>query len=182
MAILSVRQWSTPQCDHLLSRLRCLNQTIRDAGLKLWLQRELEGYDPLSSLPWYRVLECRQRGLFRDRRTGRQHTSHINEGAIAQRDLGAVRFLLLRSPLASYLHGHPLELERWPAALLDQYHAQLIPEMTCLCAWKEPLLPVRETLIRGVDHVLDEYAPTLSHQLVECHRSLRAIQHRHWQI
>lgn len=96
-------------------------------------------------------------------------------------DLGAVRFLLLRSPLASYLHGHPLELERWPAALLDQYHAQLIPEMTCLCAWKEPLLPVRETLIRGVDHVLDEYALT-SHQLVECHRSLRAIQHRHWQI
>lgn len=174
--------FSVPQCDHLLCRLHGLQQTVSDEGLRLWLRRELEGYDVLSSLPWYRVLECRQRGLFLDRHSGRQHTCHIHEGSLQQSDVGGVRFLLLRGPLTDYLHGHPLELERWPTLLVDKYHAQLIPGMTCLYAWKEPLLPVRDTLIRGVDHVLQEYAPTLSHQLAECHRSLRAFQHRHWQI
>lgn len=173
---------STMQCGGLVERLRCLHQTALDTGLKLWLQRELEGYEPSSPLPWYRIIECRQRGLFQHLGTGRQHTCQINELTISQRDLADIKFLQVRGPLLAYLDCHALVLERWPDPLLSEYSKLLIPEHACLHAWKEPLVSIRDKLVLGVDQMLQEYVPTMSREMSDCHLSLRAIQHRRWQI
>ena len=47
---------STIQCTDLLERMHCLYQTAREASLKQWLQRELEGYEEMDALPWYRII------------------------------------------------------------------------------------------------------------------------------
>lgn len=173
---------STIQCSDLIVRMHCLYQTAREASLKQWLQRELEGYAQMDALPWYRVLECRQRGLFIHSRSGRQRTCHIHDDSLGQRDLNEVKFLLLRGPVAAYLDCHPLELERWPDELLEAYRRQLIPDHICLHAWREPVDSVKQRLLQGVDHMLQEYLPAMANEMCESNRSLRAIQHRHWQI
>ena len=173
---------STMQCGGLVERLRWLHQTALDTGLKLWLQRELDGYEEGALLPWYRIIECRQRGLFQHLASGRQQTCQINELAIGQRDLADIKFLLLRGPLCAYIDCHALVLERWPDALLNEYSELLIPDHTCLHAWKEPLVSIRDKLVLGVDQMLQEYVPTMSREMSDCHLSLRAIQHRRWHI
>ena len=173
---------STIQCGGLVERLRGLYQTSLEVGLKQWLQRELEGYEDEAALPWYRIIECRQRGLFQHLASGRQQTCQINELAIGQRDLADIKFLLLRGPLCAYIDCHALVLERWPDALLNEYSELLIPDHTCLHAWKEPLVSIRDKLVLGVDQMLQEYVPTMSREMSDCHLSLRAIQHRRWHI
>ena len=173
---------STMQCGGLVERLRWLHQTALDTGLKLGLQRELDGYEEGAPLPWYRIIECRQRGLFQHLASGRQQTCQINELAIGQRDLADIKFLLLRGPLCAYIDCHALVLERWPDALLNEYSELLIPDHTCLHAWKEPLVSIRDKLVLGVDQMLQEYVPTMSREMSDCHLSLRAIQHRRWHI
>ncbi len=173
---------STIQCGDLVERLRYLYQTTDEAGLKQWLQRELEGYEEEAALPWYRIIECRQRGLFQHVSSGRQHTCQINEQALNQRDLTQVRFLFLRGPLMAYLDCHALVLERWPEALLEEYRMILIPEHTCMHAWKEPVVSIKDKMVLGVDHMLQEYVPAMSNEMDCCNLSLRAIQHRRWQI
>ena len=137
---------STIQCGGLVERLRGLYLTSLEVGLKQWLQRELAGYADLDPLPWYRIVECRQRGLFQNIRSGKQQTCQINEQTLNQRDLAEIKFLFLRGPLIAYLDCHALVLERWPEVLLQ------------------------------------EYVPTMSREMAACNLSLRAIQHRHWQI
>lgn len=173
---------STIQCTDLLERMHCLYQTAREASLKQWLQRELEGYEEMDALPWYRIIECRQRGLFIHAHSGRQRTCHIHDDSLGQRDLNQVKFLLLRDPVSAYLDCHGLVLERWPDELLDAYRRQLIPDHICLHAWREPLGSVKEQLLLGVDHMLQEYLPAMAREMKQCNKSLRAIQHRHWQI
>ena len=173
---------STIQCGGLVERLRGLYLTSLEVGLKQWLQRELEGYEDEAALPWYRIIECRQRGLFQHLASGRQQTCQINELAIGQRDLADIKFLLLRGPLCAYIDCHALVLERWPDALLNEYSELLIPDHTCLHAWKEPLVSIRDKLVLGVDQMLQEYVPTMSREMSDCHLSLRAIQHRRWHI
>ena len=173
---------STVQCSGLVERLKCLHQTTDEMGLKQWLQRELEGYEDASALPWYRIIECRQRGLFQHAHSGRQQTCQINEQALSQRDLAQVRFLLLRGPLVAYLDCHALVLERWPNELLQEYRQILIPEHTCMHAWKEPVVSIKDKLVLDVDQMLQEYVPTMSREMDCCNLSLRAIQHRRWQI
>ena len=173
---------STVQCGELVERLKWLHQTTLENGLKQWLQRELEGYADMDALPWYRIIECRQRGLFIHSHSGRQRTFHIHDDTLGQRDLNQVKFLLLRGPVSAYLDCHVLVLERWPDELLDAYSRQLIPEHICLHAWREPIGSVKEKLLLGVDHMLQEYLPAMAREMCECNKSLRAIQHRHWQI
>ena len=112
---------STIQCGGLVERLRGLYLTSLEVGLKQWLQRELEGYENDAALPWYRIIECRQRGLFQHAINGRQQTCQINEQTLSQRDLAQIRFIFLRGPLIAYLDCHALVLERWPkkAELID---------------------------------------------------------------
>lgn len=173
---------STVQCGAMMERLRCLYQTARETSLKQWLQRELEGYHEMDALPWYRIVECRQRGLFLHTHSGHQQTCQIHDKALGQRDLNQLKFLLLRGSLDSYVECHTLELERWPDEILAAYSQQLIPGHVCLHAWREPLVPVREQLIRGVDLMLQEYVPAMRREMCECNLSLRAIQHRRWHI
>ena len=173
---------STIQCGGLVERLRGLYLTSLEVGLKQWLQRELEGYEDEAALPWYRIIECRQRGLFEHAINGRQQTCQINEQTLSQRDLAQIRFIFLRGPLIAYLDCHALVLERWPEELLEEYRAILIPEHTCIHAWKEPIVSIRDKLVLGVDNMLQEYVPTMSREMECCNLSLRAIQHRRWQI
>ena len=84
---------STIQCGGLVERLRGLYLTSLEVGLKQWLQRELAGYADLDPLPWYRIVECRQRGLFQNIRSGKQQTCQINEQTLNQRDLAEIKFL-----------------------------------------------------------------------------------------
>ncbi len=93
-----------------------------------------------------------------------------------------MRFLLLRGPLVAYLDCHALVLERWPNELLQEYRQILIPEHTCMHAWKEPVVSIKDKLVLGVDQMLQEYVPTMSREMDCCNLSLRAIQHRRWQI
>lgn len=173
---------STVQCGEMVDRLKWLHQTTLENGLKLWLQRELAGYADLDPLPWYRIVECRQRGLFQNIRSGKQQTCQINEQTLNQRDLAEIKFLFLRGPLIAYLDCHALVLERWPEVLLQEYQLTLIPDHTCKHAWKEPIVSVKDKLVLGIDHMLQEYVPTMSREMAACNLSLRAIQHRHWQI
>ncbi len=177
-----MRVLSTIKCGELVERLQSLHHTAREAGLRQWLQRELEGYQEMDSLPWYRVVECRQRGLFLHVASGRQRTCQIHEEALCQRHLNVVKFLQARGPLSDYLDCHALVLERWPDELLQAYSQLLIPEHLCLHAWKEPVLPVKEQLLHGVESMLKEYLPGMENEMRECGRSLRAIHHRHWRI
>ena len=173
---------STIQCGELVERLKWLHQTTLELSLKQWLQRELDGYAEADPLPWYRIVECRQRGLFQNIRNGRQQTCQIHDQALSQRDLADVKFLFVRGPLDAYLDCHALVLERWPDALLQEYRLLLIPEHACKHAWKEPIVSVKEKLVLGVDHMLQEYVPTMSREMENCNLSLRAIQHRRWQV
>jgi len=67
-------------------------------------------------------------------------------------------------------------------ALLEEYRQILIPEHTCMHAWKEPVVSIKDKLVLGVDQMLQEYVPTMSREMDCCNLSLRAIQHRRWQI
>ena len=96
--------------------------------------------------------------------------------------MAQIRFIFLRGPLIAYLDCHALVLERWPEELLEEYRAILIPEHTCIHAWKEPIVSIRDKLVLGVDNMLQEYVPTMSREMECCNLSLRAIQHRRWQI
>lgn len=69
-----------------------------------------------------------------------------------------------------------------PEVLLQEYQLTLIPDHTCKHAWKEPIVSVKDKLVLGIDHMLQEYVPTMSREMSACNLSLRAIQHRHWQI
>lgn len=64
---------------------------------------ELDGYENDAALPWYRIIECRQRGLFQHAINGCQQTCQINEQTLSQRDLAQIRFIFLRGPLIAYL-------------------------------------------------------------------------------
>ena len=168
--------------DELLRQLEHLRHTAQDPSLLLWLQRELEGYDVNDELPWYRIMECRQRGLFMQHGTAHQHTCQINEKCLCQRDMEQVRFLLVRGPLASYLECHTPTLERWPDTLLLEYSKHLIPEHVCLYAWKEPIDSVREHLLLGISSLLKQYVPSMHREMENPNRTLRSIQHRHWSV
>ncbi|WP_024871824.1 hypothetical protein [Tolumonas lignilytica] len=174
---------TTPiRCDELLRQLEHLQHTAQDSSLLLWLQRELEGYEANDELPWYRIMECRQRGLFMDRNTAHQQTCQINEKCLCQRDMERVRFLLIRGPLSSYLDCHAPTLERWPDSLLREYSQHLIPDQVCLYAWKEPIVSVREHLLMGVSSVLKQYVPSMCREMENANRSLRSLQHRQWWV
>jgi hypothetical protein len=174
---------TTPiRSDELLRQLEHLRHTAQDPSLLLWLQRELEGYDASDELPWYRIMECRQRGLFMQHGTAHQQTSQINEKCLCQRDMERVRFLLIRGPLSSYLDSHSPTLERWPDTLLREYSQHLIPEHVCLYAWKEPIASVREHLLLGISSLLQQYIPSMSREMENPNRSLRSLQHRQWWV
>jgi len=174
---------TTPiRSDELLRQLEHLRHTAQDASLLLWLQRELDGYDAVDELPWYRIMECRQRGLFMAHDAAHQQTCQINEKCLCQRDMERVRFLLVRGPLESYLDCHNPTLERWPDTLLREYSHHLIPEHVCLYAWKEPIASVREHLLLGVSSVLKQYIPSMCREMENPNRSLRTIQHRQWWV
>jgi len=173
---------SAIKCGELVERMQCLRHTAHEPGLKQWLERELDGYQEMDSLPWYRIIECRQRGLFLHVASGRQRTCQIHEQSLSQRHLNLVRYLQVRGPLCDYLECHALVLERWPDELLHAYSQLLIPEHICLHAWKEPVGSVKERLIYGVENMLKEYLPGMEREMSECGRSLRAIHHRHWHI
>ncbi len=168
--------------DELLRQLEHLYHTVQDPSLLLWLQRELEGYDETDELPWYRILECRQRGLFMHPGTAHQHTCQINDKCLCQRDLERVRFLLIRGALHNYLDCHTATLERWPDALLREYSQSLIPEHICLYAWKEPIVSIKDHLITGISCVLKQYVPSMCREMENPNRSLRSLQHRHWWV
>lgn len=122
---------TTPiRSDELLRQLEHLRHTAQDTSLLLWLQRELEGYDASDELPWYRIMECRQRGLFVQHGTAHQQTSQINEKCLCQRDMERVRFLLIRGPLSSYLDSHsPTHWNVGRIPLLREYSQHLIPRV-----------------------------------------------------
>ncbi|MFB0974532.1 MAG: hypothetical protein QMB71_00185 [Tolumonas sp.] len=175
-------QTTAIRSDELLRQLENLQHTVQDPSLLIWLQRELEGYDINDELPWYRIMECRQRGLFMHQGTAHQHTYQINEKCLCQRDMELVRFLLLRGPLSSYLDCHTPTLERWPDSLLREYSQHLIPEHVCLYAWKEPIASVREHLLTGICSLLKQYVPSMGPEMENPNRSLRCLQHRHWWV
>ena len=91
---------STVQCGEMVERLKWLHQTTLENGLKQWLQRELAGYADLDPLPWYRIVECRQRGLFQNIRSGKQQTCQINEQTLSfiPKLLGMLLTLILAGP------------------------------------------------------------------------------------
>ncbi len=175
-------QTTAIRSDELLRQLENLRHTAQDPSLLLWLQRELEGYGISDELPWYRIMEYRQRGLFMQQGTAHQHTYQINEKCLCQRDMEQVRFLLIRGPLSRYLDSHTPTLERWPDSLLLEYSKYLIPEHICLYAWKEPVASIREHLLQGICSLLKQYVPSMPRELESPNRSLRGLQHRHWSV
>lgn len=183
--------------DELLRHLEHLLQHTSDDNLRTWLHNELIGYEPEAKLPWYRILECRQKGLFLHHATTRQETCQINERCLGQRDMERVRFLLLRGPLSDYLNNHHKTLERWPESLLHEYSQNLIPEHICLYAWKEPLVCVRDHLLMGIHGLLQEHDGTpacdcgqpradeqqeTETEIETPQRSARHMQHRQWWV
>lgn len=189
--------------DDLLRHLKGLLEATTDPQIHAWLAKELDGYMAEDELPWYRILECRQKGLFLHQATTKQQTCQINERCLGQRDMERIKYLLLRGPLSDYLNNHNKTLERWPQSLLHEYSRSLIPEHLCLYAWKEPLVCVRQHLLTGIDGLLQEYAPRLVaisglHQMEESgfqgtetnpvdldtapQRSSRQMQHRQWWV
>lgn len=168
--------------DDLLSQLRHLQETVEDPCFLNWVQKELNGYDPDDELPWYRVMQCRQRGLFMHTGSSHQETCHINEKCLGQRDMERVRFILIRGPIHEYFLTKNPTLERWPDTLLREYSHFLIPEHICLYAWKEPLESVKEHLMTGISNMLHQYVPSTSHHMETPHRSLRDLQHRQWYV
>lgn len=172
-----------PRSEDLLRQLENLLHTAEDPCLIAWLQRELEGYDKYDELPWYRIMKCRQRGLFMADNSSHQHTSQIDENSLCKQDIEKIRFMMVRGPLADYIGCcHTPTLERWPDALLLEYSRSLIPHNTCLYAWKEPIESIKTSLMKGICSVLKQYVPSMSHDMEHPNRSLRSLQHRQWWI
>lgn len=172
------------QCSSMVDRLNSLRHTAMDEHLKTWLEHELDGYAEQDPLPWYRIAECRQRGLFTQDGEVHEHheTCQIHDQSLSQHDLAKVKFLLLRAPVSVYLNTHNPVLERWPMLMLVEYQHHLIPGQTCLHAWQEPLVCVRDRLMHGIEQMLQEYNPDMCDELCHGQHSLRCIQHKHWQI
>lgn len=89
-------QIALPRSEELLRQLEHLLHTVQDPCLIAWLQRELDGYGKYDELPWYRIMKCKQRGLFMPDNSAHQHTSQIDEKSLCQRDMENVRFMLIR--------------------------------------------------------------------------------------
>ncbi len=174
------RCYQAPQ--GLAEQLHELFRCPFSAEMRHWLEKELYGYQKGEHLPWYRVIPCRQRGLFLHPATNRQQTRPIRDSALNQRTLAEIKYLYAHQALDQYLSHHFPHVEPWPEEIRLEYQEELIPGYICLNAWKEPIGSIESTLQEGIERMLKEYLPSMSREMDDCGQSLKVIHHRHWQI
>ncbi|MDI2594316.1 hypothetical protein POF45_23200 [Pseudomonas sp. 681] len=154
----------TTDVPTLLRMCKLLAARISHPLLNEWVDRELNGYPDIKSLPDYRVVRVDSYGSFHGglRQANRLQ---IPVGILPEKLQEQFRHAHMTSSISGYaalLVGDKTGrvTEQWPLELAIQYASTLTPGMQCVAAWKEiPIGAVVRLLdsvkTRILDYVID---------------------------
>lgn len=130
----------------------CLDQSAikADPALHQWLQYEQQGYPEGTKLPEYRMVNCRQQGLFTDSDHRHQHLEYINDNSLQTKHRCQLRYMAMPLPLNQYIEVSQVTRTLWPEKLVEFYAQELIPDMTCLQAWQVLDNPPVSRMLAGI--------------------------------
>jgi len=145
----------TADLPSLLRKCKVLATRLRSEQVKLWLDRELNGYDSIDDLPSYRKLRVQSLGNF----TGPLGISGkgmpISMHCIPEKFRERLQHTYLTQPISGIVDlvsGEPGDnsMESWPAEIVAHVADKIYEDMNCVSAWK--VIP-RNVLVGIVDTV-----------------------------
>jgi AbiTii-like protein len=125
----------------LLRKCLVLEQQVKNEKFRVWLDRELDGYDQIEELPPYRVFNCVNKGLF----VGiamRIDDQPIPVHLMEEKDRKLIEKVYLYQPAASY-EGRPNKSADaglpWNAYLTAKYQTKFFKDKDLVLnrAWQE---------------------------------------------
>ncbi|GDY27348.1 hypothetical protein AHAT_32380 [Agarivorans sp. Toyoura001] len=145
---------SSPQLiktlDALLLEAQQHASSLEHEDLELWLEHELNGYGDFAHFPDYRIVECKQLGIFVKPQQELQHFEQIHDDCLNERDRCRLRYLHIQEPLLECLNKQD-EIQRpWPLRILASYANDIIPGYSCVRAWQSYHEPLNDRFIHGV--------------------------------
>ncbi|MFM2480709.1 hypothetical protein [Celerinatantimonas sp. YJH-8] len=169
---MSVRSHINVQRDAYIRELLecCLSasEINQNQGLKQWLTYEQNSYPDQVPLPRFRMVDCRQQGLFIDPENQHQHLEYIHDNTLPARHRCQLHYMAMRQPLCQYIEMSQVIRTPWPEEILCMYSHELIPGMHCLQAWQVIDNPPVSRMLAGMLHELWErlaQSPDLFEQL-----------------
>ncbi len=136
--------------NSVLLEVKKINADLQLEDLDQWLEHELEGYGDFAHFPDYRIVECKQLGIFEKPEQDLQHFEQIHDDCLNERDRCLLRYLHIQHPLLECLNTQD-EIQRpWPMRILSSYAKDIIPGYSCVRAWQSYHEPLNERFVHGV--------------------------------
>ncbi|CAG9298466.1 hypothetical protein [Celerinatantimonas diazotrophica] len=127
-----------------------LDKLPHNQALKIWLEKEIQGYEAGDLLPECRHIACQHQGLFANQLGQPGRLEFIRPSALAARDRCHVQYMALRSPLCQYLEVTQVVRQPWPEQFIERYKHDLIPGLVCLQAWQIIDTPPVSRMLAGM--------------------------------
>ncbi|WP_432455463.1 MULTISPECIES: AbiTii domain-containing protein [unclassified Agarivorans] len=125
-------------------------RTLNIDDLAQWSEHELNGYGDFAHFPDYRIVECKQFGIFEKAQQSLQHFEQIHDDCLNERDRCRLRYLHIQPALSQCLNNQEETQRAWPTLILANYAEGIIPGYRCVRAWQSYHKPLQERLINGV--------------------------------
>lgn len=136
--------------QQILLEAQQYSQKFHIEELEQWLEHELHGYGDFAHFPDYRIVECKQLGIFVKPDQQLQHFEEIHDDCLNERDRCVLRYLHIHQPLHECLSNDEEIQQAWPMRILASYANDIIPGYNCVRAWQSYHAPLNERFIQGV--------------------------------
>jgi AbiTii len=123
----------------LLRKALVLSFQLKNDRLKVWAQKELDGYEPSDELPDYRVTPAIAKGLFLGGFGAQINNQPLSPGILDKEHRDFARIVKLTQPISAYDTKEKVEnpVVEWPPALTSRYQEKFIKGYALNRAWQE---------------------------------------------
>jgi hypothetical protein len=123
----------------LLRKCLVVAHTLRNDRLKLWVEKELNGYESTDEVPEYRKTAATAKGLFLGSRGERINDQPLPPAFLEQEHKHMAESVVLFQPIAAYEgvgHGARLKID-WPPNMTAFYQTSYLRGYVLNRAWQE---------------------------------------------